>query len=123
MPEPFTIAFLAFVLKAVTFKTAAAPVVKGVAASTSVAYTTGAATTVAGATLVGITLTGAIMVAIGAIIHKAASGGYMSVADARRYAQEIEKLPLYKQQKILAQAEGTLASELKGVFHSNGVYA
>jgi hypothetical protein len=34
-----------------------------------------------------------------------------------------EKLPLYRQQKILADAGGTNDSELKEVFHHNGVYA
>jgi hypothetical protein len=55
---------LAGALKVATFKTAAAPAVKGAVASTSAAYATGTATTVVGSVLVGITLTGAAMAAM-----------------------------------------------------------
>jgi hypothetical protein len=47
----------------------------------------------------------------------------MSSEGARRYAEKIEKLPYYKQQKILAEAESTGASLLEHVFNKNGVYA
>jgi hypothetical protein len=47
----------------------------------------------------------------------------MSAAEGGRYAQEIEKLPFYRQQKILADAEGKIDNGLKEVFNHNGVYA
>jgi hypothetical protein len=123
MPEPISLCLFLFGLKAASVKTLAAAPVKVAIASTKLAFVTGAAGTVTGGVLVGLTLTGATAVAIGAIIHRANAGGYMSEAGARAYAQKIEKLPLYRQNQILAEMESQYCGHLERVFNNNGVYA
>jgi len=122
MPEPFTLALFLLGLKAATVKTMAAPVVKGVTAATSAAYSTGAASTVAGSVILGVTLTSAAALGIGAAIHRAVSCGYMSGEEGARYARQVEKMPLYRQQKILADVESTAAEFVELRLIRNGVF-
>jgi len=122
MPEPFSVALMLFGLKVATVKTMAAAPIKGVAAATSVAYSTGVAGTTAGAALLGVTLTSAAALGIGAFIHKAIERGFMSWEEGRRYAREVEKMPQYRQQKLFADVESTDASLAKYHLHNNGVY-
>jgi hypothetical protein len=124
MPEPISVALFFLGLKAATYKTVAAPVAKGVIASTSAAlHTSGTVHTVASAALLGTTVTGAVMYAIWGIIHKAVEGGYLPDGEGQAYGEKIEKMPLYQQQKILANIEGTAGGLLKYQFNRNGVYA